>query len=113
MELILSTDALNRLERRFGSKVRQIGTWYSDGIFAYTSIPMSAVKKTADTFSGPAALDTASQSTSDGAELLSGMLDLCGPEFLDTLIITCRDFSAELPSTDESEKNEWVTEWQL
>jgi hypothetical protein len=45
MELILSNDVLNGLLERFGPKVRQVGTWHSDGVFAYSSIPVSIVRK--------------------------------------------------------------------
>jgi hypothetical protein len=36
------------LEKRFGPGVRQMGSWNSDGTFAYSSVPMVTVEKAAE-----------------------------------------------------------------
>jgi hypothetical protein len=46
--VILPDDELRQLERRFGPGVRHMGSWYSDGTFAYTSVPLIAVEQAAE-----------------------------------------------------------------
>ena len=60
MELILTNDVLNHLEKQFGQRIRQLGSFYSDGVFAYISIPMTAVRKAADVLGDSGPLDTPS-----------------------------------------------------
>jgi hypothetical protein len=52
-EVVLTEDDLKRLERRFGSAVRLMGSWNSDGTFGYASIPLSAVGKAAEDLGTP------------------------------------------------------------
>jgi len=47
-EIILTEDDLGRLEKRFGSAVRLMGSWNSDGTFGYTSVPLAVVMKTVE-----------------------------------------------------------------
>ena len=47
-EIVLTEDDLRRLEKRFGSRVRLMGSWNSDGTFGYTSVPIAAVRKAAE-----------------------------------------------------------------
>ena len=41
--IIVPYDDLKRLEKRHGPAVWQMGSWNSDGVFSYSSIPMAAV----------------------------------------------------------------------
>ena len=47
-EIVITEDDLRRLEKRFGSRVRLMGSWNSDGTFGYTSVPIAAVRKAAE-----------------------------------------------------------------
>ena len=52
-EVVVTEDDLRRLEKRFGSAVRRMGSWNSDGTFAYTSVPLSAVERAAEDLGNP------------------------------------------------------------
>jgi hypothetical protein len=51
--IVLTDDELKRLETRLGPVVRQMGPWYSDGVFGYASVPIAAVEKAAETLENP------------------------------------------------------------
>ncbi len=51
--IVLTDDELQRLETRFGPVVRQMGSWNSDGVFGYASVPIVAVEKAAETLDNP------------------------------------------------------------
>jgi hypothetical protein len=51
--IVLTDDELKLLEKRFGLRVRQMGPWNSDGTFGYSSIPIAAVEKAAETLQNP------------------------------------------------------------
>jgi len=42
---VVSDDELKVLERRFGAAVRLMGSWNSDGVFSYSSVPVAAVER--------------------------------------------------------------------
>ena len=46
-EIVITEDDLRRLEKRFGSAVRLMGSWNSDGTFGYTSVPLPVIRKAA------------------------------------------------------------------
>ena len=47
-EIVVTEDDLRQLEKRFGSAVRLMGSWNSDGTFGYASVPLSAVRRAAE-----------------------------------------------------------------
>ena|SRR5579863_4657472 len=51
--IILPDDDLQRLEKRFGSTVRYMGSWNSDGIFGYCSVPLACLEKAAEALNDP------------------------------------------------------------
>ena len=51
--IVLTDDELIVLEKRFGPRVRQMGPWNSDGTFGYSSIPIAAVEKAAESLENP------------------------------------------------------------
>jgi len=55
-EIVITEDDLRRLEKRFGSAVRLMGPWNSDGTFAYTSVPLVVVRKAAEELAKTAVL---------------------------------------------------------
>jgi len=52
-EVVVTEDELRRLEKRFGSAVRLMGSWNSDGTFGYASVPLSAVARAAEDLGNP------------------------------------------------------------
>src|SRR5579883_1016933 len=56
--IILTDDELKDLEKRFGQVVRQMGSWNSDGLFGYESVPMLAVERAAEAVGSPGLLLT-------------------------------------------------------
>jgi hypothetical protein len=52
-EIVVTEDDLRRLEKRFGSAVRLMGSWNSDGTFFYASVPLSAVRRAAENLVNP------------------------------------------------------------
>ena len=60
-EIVVAEDDLRRLEKRFGSAVRLMGSWNSDGTFGYASVPLSAVRKAAENLVNPDVIATLSR----------------------------------------------------
>src|SRR5271157_2281406 len=60
-EIVVTEDDLRRLEKRFGSAVRLMGSWNSDGTFGYASVPLSAVRKAAKNLVSPDLIATLSR----------------------------------------------------
>jgi hypothetical protein len=58
VEIVLTDDDLRHLEERFGPGVRHMGSWNSDGIFGYCSVPIAAVEKAAESLNDPALTDS-------------------------------------------------------
>ena len=52
-EVVVTDDELRRLEKRFGSAVRLMGSWNSDGTFGYASVSLSAVGRAAEELGNP------------------------------------------------------------
>jgi hypothetical protein len=51
--IVIPEDDLKRLERRFGPDVRRMGSWNSDGVFGYMSIPLGAIESAAEAVGQP------------------------------------------------------------
>jgi hypothetical protein len=60
-EIVLTDDDLRRLEERFGPAVRLMGSWNSDGVFGFCSIPMAAITTAADVIQDPEFADSVRQ----------------------------------------------------
>ena len=52
-EIVVSEDDLRRLETGFGSAVRLMGSWNSDGTFGYASVQLSTVRRAAEDLVNP------------------------------------------------------------
>ena len=57
-EIVVTEDDLRPLEKRFGSAVRLMGSWNSDGTFFYASVPLSAVRSAAKDLVNPDVIAT-------------------------------------------------------
>jgi hypothetical protein len=51
--IVLPDDDLKLLEKRFGPSVRRMGSWNSDGVFSYSSVPIVAVEQAAERLGDP------------------------------------------------------------
>ena len=51
--ILVPDDDLKLLEKRFGPGVLRMGSWYSDGVFAYSSVPLFAVEQAAASLDDP------------------------------------------------------------
>ena len=104
--IIVPDDDLKRLERRFGPGVRQMGSWNSDGVFSYSSIPIVAVEEAAESMNNPMMaeavirLKQASERTKPFIELLQSS----GPAFIEKIAAAYRVRSVEVPSHGGAER---------
>ena len=95
--IIVPDDDLKRLERRFGPGVRQMGSWNSDGVFSYSSIPIVAVEEAAESMNDPMMaeavirLKQAPERTKPFIELVQSS----GPAFIEKIAAAYRERSAE------------------
>ena len=107
--IVLTDDELQRLERRFGPVVRQMGPWNSDGVFGYASVPIVAVEKAAETLENPNLLVAlprlrATEQTTTFIELLED----CGPVLVERIVAAYREFQLwPHPSVSMNSKNPW------
>jgi hypothetical protein len=82
--IVIPEDELQRLERRFGPDVRRMGSWNSDGVFGYASIPLGAVESAAEAAGRPGLPEAVSR-LKDAREPVAAFLDLVeafGPELI-------------------------------
>lgn len=112
MQLILSDDELKRLEARCGSKVRYIGSWNSDGVFAYVSVPLTAVKKAAELLGNSSLVEAVSQLTRnpDPNRHFAGILETFGPALVEKIAAVCREHT-DLFIESADRENGQVVEW--
>ena len=97
---------MKRLERRFGPGVRQMGSWNSDGVFSYSSIPIVAVEEAAESMNDPVMaeavirLKQAPERTKPFIELLQSS----GPAFIERIAAAYKGRSVEVPSHGRAER---------
>jgi len=95
MDIALSMDAVNQLEKRFGQQVRYLGQWNTDGVFAYVSIPIAALDKAAAEVNDPALTEAVSdlKSDTDRATAMVEMIERFGPDLIGRMVSAYRDQS--------------------
>ncbi len=92
--IFLTDDELKRLETRFGSVVRQMGTWNSDGVFGYASIPLVAVQKAAETLANPNLLTALPRlRTPERTKTFIELLEDSGSVLVERIVDAYREFS--------------------
>src|ERR1022692_3708484 len=96
--IVVPDDDLKRLEKLFGPGVRQMGSWNTDGVFSYSSVPMAAVEDAAGSLNDPIVADAvfrlreAPERTGRFVELIQSF----GPALIEEIIAAYRGCSAEL-----------------
>ena len=95
--IVLTEEELQRLEKRFGSGVRHMGPWNSDGTFAYSSVPMVAVEKAAEALKNPDLTVALSRLryTSEGTKLFIELLESFGQAFIESIVMAYRECPLE------------------
>ena len=96
-EIVVTEDDLRRLERRFGSAVRLMGSWNSDGTFGYTSVPLAALRKAAEDLANAALIaDLASlQHIPERTTAFLELLHTFGSPLIEAVVAAYRECSAE------------------
>ena len=91
--IFLPDDALKRLEEQFGPAVRQMGSWNSDGSFGYSSVPIVAVEKAAETLEDPALMQAFLhlRDTADQTRPFIELLETFGTALIEGIVAANRD----------------------
>lgn len=91
--IVLTDDELKRLETRLGPVVRQMGPWYSDGVFGYASVPIAAVEKAAKALENPNLLVALPRlHTPERTKTFLELLEDFGSVFAERIAAAYRDF---------------------
>jgi hypothetical protein len=91
--IVLTDDELKRLEKRFGPVVRQMGPWYSDGVFGYASVPLAAVEKAAEALENPNLLVVLPRlRTPERTKTFLELLEDFGSVLVERIVAAYRDF---------------------
>lgn len=112
--IILPDDDLMRLERQFGPAVRRMGSWSSDGVFGYCSVPVSIVERVAGESNDPALQKAVSRlkNSSERARLFVEILRTFGAPLI-AKIVTAYRAGAPDPLPETSERDQGITvDWQ-
>ena len=91
--IVLTDDELKVLERRFGPKVRQMGSWNSDGTFGYASVPKTTVVKAAEALEHPNLMEAVSRlkDTPEETKLFIELLETFGTALVEKIVTTYRE----------------------
>jgi len=96
--IVLPDDDLKLLEKRFGPGVRQMGSWNSDGVFSYSSVPIFAVERAAESLDDPTVTQAPSR-LKEAPEWTLPFIDLLqsfGVGLVDRIVAAYRECSLEL-----------------
>ena len=96
--IVLPDEDLKRLEKRFGSGVRQMGWWNSDGVFGYSSVPIAAVEKAAGALDDPTVTKVLSRlkETPERTKPFVELLESFGPSLIEKIAAAYQEFAVEL-----------------
>jgi hypothetical protein len=97
--IVVTDDELQRLEKRFGPSVRQMGPWNSDGTFGYSSVPIAAVEKAAEALADPNLLEALSRvdlKQSTRTKPFIDLLEAFGPALIERIVAAYRGCPFEL-----------------
>ena len=95
--IVITSDELAGLERRFGPRVLQMGLWNSDGTFGYSSIPMAALEKAAESLQNPdlAVALSRLKHTPEQTKTFIDLLQTFGPSLVERIVAAYRECSLE------------------
>lgn len=97
--IVISDDDLKLLEKRFGPLVRQMGSWNSDGVFSYASVPFVAVEKAAESLCDPTVLKALCRlkQAPERTKTFIEILQLVGPTLVEKIAAAYRECALDLP----------------
>lgn len=111
--IILPDDELQRLEREFGRAVRQMGTWSSDGVFGYSSVPVSIVERVARGSNDPSIVEAVSRlkNSAERTKSFVELLQTFGPALIGKIVTACRECPLDsLRASSEREQGP-IVDW--
>ncbi|HLK68399.1 MAG TPA: hypothetical protein VKU19_33435 [Bryobacteraceae bacterium] len=94
-EIVVTEDDLRRLEKRFGSAVRLMGSWNSDGTFGYASVPLSAIRRAAEDLVNTDIVAALSPDMPERTTVFLEFLDTFGTPLIEAIVAAYRECSAE------------------
>ena len=103
-EIVVTEDDLRRLEKRFGSAVRLMGSWNSDGTFGYASVPLSAIRRAAEDLVNPDVIRALSrfQQTPERTTAFLELLHTFGSPLIAAIVAAYREWSSECLRNDRA-----------
>ena len=105
--IVVPDDDLKRLEKRFGPGVRQMGSWNSDGVFSYSSVPIFAVERAAESLDDPTVTQALSR-LKETPERIGPFIELLlsfGPALVESIVAAyqeCAPFTSPVPRTSSA-----------
>jgi len=96
--IVIPDDDLKLLEKRFGPAVRRMGSWNSDGVFSYSSVPIAAVEKAAESLDDPTVAEVFSR-LKESPERTRPFIELLlsfGPTLVDKIVAAYRQCDLDL-----------------
>jgi hypothetical protein len=96
-EILVSDDELQRLEKRFGSAVRHMGPWSSDGTFGYASVSIIVVEKAVAGLDNPDLAAAVSRLTvrPEQSKPFIELLEAFGARLIERIVAAYRECSRE------------------
>jgi hypothetical protein len=91
--IFATDDELKALEKRFGPKVRDMGTSNSDGVFGYSVVPVAVVEKAAQAVGDPGILKAFHELKKSPERTLPfiEMVNLFGPALVEKIAPSYRE----------------------
>lgn len=96
--IVLPDDDLKRLERCLGPDVWEMGTWNSDGVFGFCTVPVIVVQKAAEAVGHPelpGAVDRLKKSENRTQPFID-LVQAFGPPFVHQIAASYREHVAEV-----------------
>lgn len=96
--IVIPDDDLKLLEKRFGPGVRRMGSWNSDGVFSYSSVPIAAVERAAESLDDPTIAEAflRLKETPERTRPFIELLQSFGPALVDKIVVAYRQCDLDL-----------------
>lgn len=96
--IVIPDDDLKILEKRLGPGVRRMGSWNSDGVFSYSSVPLTAVERAAESLDDPTVSEACSRlkEAPERTRKFIELLQSFGPALVDRIVAAYRECDLNL-----------------
>jgi FixJ family two-component response regulator len=111
--VIISDDELKRLEKEFGPAVRHVGTWSSDGVFGYSSMPVSILERVANGSNDPSLVGAVSRlkNSAERTKSFVELLQTFGPALIEKIVTAYHECPLDsLRASSEKEQGP-IVDW--